>query len=164
MLGREPWPLESRVELEVLGDSDLPTEAVGLGELARELVASSDPAFGLEMRGLVLAKLALSALDRSAEPGADALRPALRETLARAYYRVGRFDEALRELELAVDESEGAGKATLLQCLTDMREMIATWRDEGGLKDASPWRTRLELLELGFADATDVVMWLRSKD
>jgi WD40 repeat protein/serine/threonine protein kinase len=163
MLGRESWPPEDRVEREVRSEQDLPADAEQLDALARELVDASDPAFGFELRALVLARLAVEALDRSIAPTDRALRSSLRDTLAQACYRSGRFDEAVRELELAVEESEGARRDLFEERLRTLRTQVATWRNEGGSVNAPRWLERLEELELEFADDPDVVPWLRPK-
>jgi formylglycine-generating enzyme required for sulfatase activity len=126
MLGQEPWPSESEVEADLAKES-LPTDAKGLNSQAWKLV---DPdtrkiVYGGEVRGLVLARRALAA-------AGDAERPGIRDTLARALYRTGRFVEALAEEQGAVDEAQGGMKSDLSDALDQMKSHVERWTTEAG--------------------------------
>ena len=115
MLGDESWPSESEVEAE-LSNETLPTDAPGLNELAWKLVDTdrAKMVFGGEVRGLVLARRALAA-------ASDSERAGIRDTLGRALYRTGRFDEAVAETRRAADEATGSLKDELTETAQYMK-------------------------------------------
>jgi formylglycine-generating enzyme required for sulfatase activity/serine/threonine protein kinase len=126
MLGQEPWPSEPETESDLAKES-LPTDAKSLNARAWTLV-DTDPqkiVYGSEVRGLILARRALAVAGAAERPG-------IRDTLARALYRTGRFEEALAEEQRAVDEAQGVMKNELSDSLDHMRSVVEHWTTESG--------------------------------
>jgi len=63
MLGKEPWPPEEEVEAQ-LAKEELPKTASTLVDLASELVNRDEPAYGCELRAMLLARRALAAAEK----------------------------------------------------------------------------------------------------
>jgi formylglycine-generating enzyme required for sulfatase activity len=124
MLTREPWPSDAVVEAELATES-LPVDADALNLLARRLVDPAKRVFGLEVRGLVLARRAVAA-------STEANRARIRETLAWALFQAGRFSEALRESRTALAEPGGD---VLAPSCERLRDAVTSWRgDERALR------------------------------
>jgi formylglycine-generating enzyme required for sulfatase activity len=122
MLGQESWPSEAAIEVE-LARAHFPIDANGLNEIAWPLI-DADPKkihYGDEVRALVLAQRAVAA----AQPSERSL---IRDTLAWADYRVGRFDQARAEELRAVAETEPAKKEDFERYLANLEGAIGEWQ------------------------------------
>jgi len=121
MLGEEPWPDEADVDA-ALAKETLPTDAEGLDVLAAPFLAmdAAKMTYGSEVRGLVLEKRALAV----AKPSE---RPDVHCNLSWALFRCGRFEPALEEAQLAVDEAQGDEKVRFASSLQMLRDRIALW-------------------------------------
>jgi serine/threonine protein kinase/formylglycine-generating enzyme required for sulfatase activity len=123
MLGDEPWPDEAEV-LASVASQPLPTDSAGLRRLATPLV-DNNPAtvvYGQEMAGLLLAQRALAA-------ATDDDRALCHHTLARALFRVGRFEAALAAGEQALRATPPALQQDQQKRLAGLRQAIAEWTD-----------------------------------
>jgi formylglycine-generating enzyme required for sulfatase activity len=123
MLGDEPWPSEAEIASTHALDG-APTDSSSANNLAWTLI-DPNPAkvvYGSEVRGLVLARRAVAS-------ASDAERPGMRDTLAWAFFRTGRLDEAVAEARRAADEAAGADKEALAASLSSMQARVASWRD-----------------------------------
>ncbi|MBM3991193.1 MAG: hypothetical protein FJ298_09330 [Planctomycetes bacterium] len=118
MLGHEVWPSEAAAEAELEQES-LQADARAQNALAWPLVNPTQPRYGRELRGLLLARRAVAAA--SAEQ-----RSLFRNTLAWALFRVGRLDEALAEQRAA--QAEPGGEA-LKSSAADLEKAVASWRE-----------------------------------
>jgi formylglycine-generating enzyme required for sulfatase activity len=119
MLGLRPWPTEADVEAALAAES-LPVDADGLNGLAWPLVDPAKPRHGEEVKALLLARRAVAA-------ASDEERAAIRDTLAWALLRLGRFDEALAEEQRAVAESKDRA---LDESSAQLERAVAAWRGE----------------------------------
>ena len=119
MLGDETWPSEASVEAELAKES-LPTDADALNSLAWPLVDPAKPVYGQELRGLLLARRGVAAASEEKRSG-------IRDTLAWALFKLGRFDEALSEERTA--QSEPGGDA-LKSSAADLEKAVAGWRGD----------------------------------
>jgi serine/threonine protein kinase/formylglycine-generating enzyme required for sulfatase activity len=119
MLNLEPWPSEVAVEAELAQESS-PTDADALNSLAWPLVDPAKPVFGQEVRALLLARRAVAAASEEKRSG-------IRDTLAWALFKLGRFDEALSEERTA--QSEQGGDA-LKSSAADLEKAVAGWRGD----------------------------------
>ncbi len=117
MLGLEPWPKESEVDAQLAGEA-LPREADALNAIAWPLVDPSKPPNGQEVRALLLARRALAVAVPSKRAG-------VRDTLAWAMFRLGRFDEAIDEETAA---SKEPGGELLVDSLKTMTKSASSWR------------------------------------
>ncbi len=146
MLGDEPWPSESEVEGS-LASVDLPTGSEDLNKLAWTFV-DTDPenvVYGNETKGLLVARRALAAHSEE-EDG-------IRDTIAWALYRLGRFDEALDEERRAVDDAPSHDrKSSLSASMRRMEQRVASWRGPASLamrrKEAEVLADRVDALQL----------------
>jgi formylglycine-generating enzyme required for sulfatase activity len=120
MLGLEAWPNEAEVEA-VLAQEALPSNATAINSLAWRLVSPELPIYGQEQRALLLARRAVAASD-------EAERAGMRDTLAWALFRLGRFDEALAEERAALAEPGAKGFATLNDSAASLEQAVAAWR------------------------------------
>ncbi|MBL8693988.1 MAG: SUMF1/EgtB/PvdO family nonheme iron enzyme [Planctomycetes bacterium] len=118
MLGLEPWPSEAEVEA-ALALEPLPADAEALNALALPLVDRATPVYGQEVRAVLLARRALAA-------AAEHQRSGIRDTVAWALLRAGRFDEALAEGRTALSEPGGAA---LKSSAADLEQAVASWRE-----------------------------------
>jgi formylglycine-generating enzyme required for sulfatase activity len=121
MLGEEPWPAEAEVEGRLAKES-LPSGAKGLNDLAWPLV-DPNPAiavYGSEVKALLLARRAVAASD-------DAGRPEMRDTLAWALFKTGRFEDALAEEDRAFSDVDASRKGQYAGSLERLRTTIAGW-------------------------------------
>jgi len=135
MLGEEPWPSEVDVEAELAidlsasnGDAarkPLAVDVQALYTLATGLVSPGRSEYGSEMRGLLLARLAVAA----AGPVELA---ACRSTLAWAYFSLGRFDEAIAQAQQAREECDPTERAGYENQLKSLRVFCNQWRDPDG--------------------------------
>ena len=116
-----------------------PTDAYGFNSLAWRLVNPDAPP-GQEVRALLLARRAVAA----AEPPFVGI---YRNTLARALYRLGRFDEALEEQRRALTEVATGYKEAYEGYLRRLEADIASWRDESGDLRRGEIEERLQSLE-----------------
>jgi formylglycine-generating enzyme required for sulfatase activity len=123
VLGDEPWPSEASVEADLAKES-LPSDADALNGLARLLVDPAKPVFGQEVRAFLLARRAEAA-------ASEAMRSGIRDTLAWALFRVGRFDEALSEARTALSEP---GSDALKESAADLEKAVAAWRGDEASK------------------------------
>ena len=86
-----------------------------------------------------------------------------RDTLARALFRLGRFDEALAEQRTALAEAQAEEKADYQKYLQRLESDIATWRDESGNLRRAEWTAKLDALTREIAELEqdpDVRLWL----
>lgn len=121
MLGYEPWPDEALVLAQLAGQS-LPTDNASLRQRAIELV-DNNPAtvvYGREIEGYLLAKRALAAAN-------DEERAISHHTLARALFRIARFDAALAEGEQAVAATAAALQQDQQKRFASLKQAIAEW-------------------------------------
>ena len=121
MLGDEPWPLETAV-LAQLALQSLPTDSASLRQRAIALVDNNPVTvvYGREIEGYLLAQRALAA-------ASDAERAISHHTLARALFRIARFDAALAEGERAVAATAAALQQDQRKRLTILQQAIAEW-------------------------------------
>jgi serine/threonine protein kinase/formylglycine-generating enzyme required for sulfatase activity len=119
MLGVETWPSDASVEAE-LAKELLPEDADALNSLARPLVDPAKPDYGQEVRALLLARRAVAA-------ASEEKRSAIRDTLAWALFKLGRFDEALSETRTALSEPSGE---ILKSSAADLEQAVAAWRGD----------------------------------
>jgi len=142
MLGRAAWPDESETEA-ALALETLPATGAELNELAWSLVDPAAPAFGQELRALLLARRAL-------EAASDETRASVLDTLAWANFRAGRLDEAVATSEAAValagDDSLEASHANLL-------DSVGRWQ----IADSSNQLAELQRLEAAISELELVV-------
>jgi serine/threonine protein kinase/formylglycine-generating enzyme required for sulfatase activity len=125
MLGVLSWPSEPEIE-SALAKEKLPVDANSLNETAWPLV-DMDPTkiqYGSEVKALVLAKRAVAAAQASE-------RGAIRDTLAWANFRTGRFDEARAEEQRALAEVETARRVEFERYLANLEAAIGEWRADG---------------------------------
>jgi formylglycine-generating enzyme required for sulfatase activity len=116
MLGDEPWPDRAQIEAQLQSEA-LPSDGEALNSLAWSLVDPTAPRIGEELRALVIAERALSAVVESDRTNAL-------DTLAWAQFRSGRFGEALGTGTQAASE---VGDGSLDESLTALRAAIAAW-------------------------------------
>jgi serine/threonine protein kinase len=135
MLGLEPWPSEAEVEA-ALAKEPLPIAANALNEIAWALVNPDKPAHGDEVRSLLLARRAVIAAP-------DAEKPGIRDTLAWALFKVGRFDEALNEEKRAAAAVDPTERAAFERYVARMEKEVERWTDETARSDC---RARREAL------------------
>ncbi|MFN9786380.1 MAG: serine/threonine protein kinase [Planctomycetia bacterium] len=119
MLGDETWPSDASVAAELAKES-LPSDADALNELAWPLVDPAKPVHGQEVRAMLLAYRALAAASVEKHSG-------IRDTLAWALFRVGRFDEALSEERTALSEPGGDA---LEESAAGLEKAVAAWRGD----------------------------------
>jgi serine/threonine protein kinase/formylglycine-generating enzyme required for sulfatase activity len=145
MLGLEEWPNETDAE-DALASESLPADASALNELAWSLVDPEKPVYGSELKALVLARRAIAA---AAEGG----RASMRDSLAWAYFRLGRFDEALGEELRALDEVDASRKVKFEGYVAKLEQSIASWSGEEELTKRRELRDALvtEVAELELA-------------
>jgi len=129
MLGEDLWPSESEIEAQ-LAVEKLPTDADGLNNVAWPLVDTDKPVYGSEVRGLLLARRAVAAAP-------EAQRHMLRDTLAWALFRTGRFEEALSEERRALAEAPEASKSEYAVYLEKVENAVRGWRAADGALPAS---------------------------
>jgi formylglycine-generating enzyme required for sulfatase activity/serine/threonine protein kinase len=136
----EPWPAESDVEA-ALAKEDLPSDANGLNALAWPLVepGPEKSRYGGEIRALVLARRAVAL-------ATDAERPGMRDTLAHALFRCGRFEEALAEARRAFDEGGGAEHQELSGSLDWIRLTVDSWDPTSAVSLYAGYRKDMERL------------------
>jgi formylglycine-generating enzyme required for sulfatase activity/serine/threonine protein kinase len=121
MLGDEPWPSEAEVEAALAKDA-LPADATALNNLAWPLV-DPDPTkvlYGREVEALILARRSVAAAEEPVSSG-------FREALAWALYRCGRPEQALEEMQRAVDDAQGLLKELMERSWTSMQEHVSLW-------------------------------------
>ena len=121
MLGKEAWPDETTVEAQLASQS-LPTDNASLRQRAIELI-DNNPAtvvYGREIEGYLLAKRALAVAN-------DEERAISHHTLARALFRIGRFDAALAAGEQAVSTTTAALQQDQQKRLALLKQAIAEW-------------------------------------
>lgn len=145
MLHEDPWPDEAVVEAE-LAKEELPSDANGLNAITWPLV---DPdlervRYGSEVRALLLARRAVAV-------ATDAERPGMRNTLARAYFRCGRFEEALAEARRGEAESRGDDRKELAGSLEAFRESVEWWDPRSAGSKYSEFRRDADELPLRIA-------------
>lgn len=119
LLGLMPCPDAEKVEAQLAREM-LPDDAAALIELAWGLVDDSKDATGQEQRAHALVRRALPVVR-----DIDRARP--RDTLAWTPSRLGRFDEALVEMEAVLREPDGAALRSSSDAL---RRSAASWRGE----------------------------------
>lgn len=156
MLGREPWPSEADLEATLPQATASWSDADVLNDDAWTLVDPDEPLPGEEMRAMFLARRAV-ALDPN---------PTHRDTLARALYRLGRFDDAIDEQRKALEGANEADKKEYHELLDRLITDIASWRDEAGNIRNEEWKGKLEALdaEIAILEADpDVQLWLASE-
>ncbi len=126
MLGTEPWPSESDIEV-ALAKESLPDDAIGLHDIAWPLIDpdSTNAVHGSEIKALLLARRSVAASEGSE-------RAEMRDTLAWALFKTGRFDEALNEERLALSEAEGSKKNVYEAYVTKLANAISDWQSDGG--------------------------------
>lgn len=141
MLGLEPWPSEAEVEATLASES-LPNDAKALNALAWSLVDPDKLEYGSEVKALLLARRAIAA-------AADGERAAMRDSLAWAYFRLNRFDEALAEARRALDAVDESKKPEFEGYVATIEQAIAAWRGMELVK-RRVWRDELvtEVAEL----------------
>jgi formylglycine-generating enzyme required for sulfatase activity/serine/threonine protein kinase len=125
MLGEEPWPDEAVVRAQ-LAAASLPADHLSLRQRAIALV-DNNPAtvvFGREMEGCLLAERALAAAN-------DDERAIGHHTLARALFRIGRFDAALAAGERAVQATAAALQQDQRKRFAALQQAIGEWTDAG---------------------------------
>jgi tetratricopeptide (TPR) repeat protein len=121
-----------------------------------KLVDPDVPPSGNEVRALLLARRAVE----TAEPKFVGI---YRNTLARALYRLGRFDEALEEQRRALSEVATGYKEAYEGHLRRLESDISKWRDESGALRRGEIEERLKVLEREIAtleQIPDVRRWL----
>jgi len=155
MLGLESWPSESDAE-------------TALSANGRSLVdAGSEPRSG--WRKLAVAAppdddvpTLLMARNDLASAGKEE-KGEFRSKLARALFRLGRFDEALAEQRSAIAETQPEARSGLRQDLQKLETDIAAWRDEGGQLRRTEWTDRIATLTreiAGLEQDPEVRLWL----
>jgi WD40 repeat protein/serine/threonine protein kinase len=156
MLGLEPWPSEGEVEAALRTEADIPwDEPHSLDAMATTLVDSDEPP-GDAVRALVLSRRAVA----EALPQWVAL---YRDTLARALFRLGRFDEALAEQRRAFEAASARAQVEYQGYLQKLEADIASWRDESGALRRDVWTEKLRALEREIAELEadrDVQLWM----
>lgn len=88
---------------------------------------------------------------------------AYRDTLARAFFRLGRFDEALAEQHAALAQAPAEEQAQYRQYLQRLEADVAAWRDESGNLRRAEWTAKLDSLTHEIAELEqdrDVRLWL----
>jgi formylglycine-generating enzyme required for sulfatase activity len=123
MLELDPWPSEASVEAELAQES-LPADADALNALAWPLVDPAKPVYGQEVRALLLAR-------RAVDAASEEQRSGIRDTLAWALFKRGRFDEALSEERTALSEPGGDA---LKSSAADLEKAVAAWRGDDLVK------------------------------
>ncbi len=120
MLGLEAWPSEAEVEADLAKEA-LPSNASAINSLAWRLVSPELPIYGQEQRALLLAQRAVAA-------AGEADRAAMRDTLAWALFRLGRFNEALVEERTALAEPGAKAFGALDDSAANLEQAVAAWR------------------------------------
>ncbi len=124
MLDTEAWPSDASVEIE-LAQETLPEDANGLNHLAWRLVNPDAEVivYGGEVRARILAQ-------RAVDIAPSDERADIRDTLAWALWRLGRFEAAIAELANAIEDSNGEQRVRLTASLKKMREKVERWQGE----------------------------------
>ncbi|MEO6595182.1 MAG: serine/threonine-protein kinase, partial [Planctomycetota bacterium] len=123
MLGEEPWPNEADVVAQLAAQS-LPTNSTGLRQRATALI-DNNPAtvvYGREIDGYLLAQRALAAAN-------DDDRAICHHTLARALFRIARFDAALAAGERAVAATSTALRQDQEKRFAGLQQAVAEWTE-----------------------------------
>ena len=125
MLGEEPWPDEAVVAAQLAAQS-LPTDSAGLRQRAIVLVDNNPTTvvYGREVEGYLLAQRALAV-------AAEDERAIGHHTLARALFRIGRFEAALAAGERAVQATAAALQQDQRKRLAALQLAIGEWTDAG---------------------------------
>ena len=162
LLGREAWPDEESEweglerELEYRG-YDSKRDSFAMDVMAWEYVDPENPRYGHEVRALLLSRAAMKiGLEFWQEP---------RDTLARALYMMGRFDEALEAERGALSVTPPAQRAAAEERLRRMESDIGTLRDEAGRLRTESIESRARALaeEIArFEMDPDVALWTGS--
>ena len=119
ILGLEAWPSDASVAAKLAAEP-LPTDADALNGLAWPLVDPTKPVYGEEVRALLLAR-------RAVDAASEEKRSGIRDTLAWALFRLGRFDEALSEERTALSEPGGDA---LKESAGALEKAVAAWRGD----------------------------------
>ncbi len=126
------------VEIPVLEDGAYPDDAFGLNALALERVHLGRSLFGEEALGLALALRALELAEESD-------RAAIGETLSRAYFALGRDDDALDAMYAALEDARGPQRAELEQRLLEMEAATEWEASAAGLAECASTIARLDV-------------------
>ena len=155
MLGVEPWPNEGEVESALGGFAKTSTNAAAWEmEVLGFLDGTSPPEDAV--RALLLARRAVSSASREKVAS-------YRDTLARALFRLGRFDEALVEQRRALVEASSERQPDFRRYLQRLESDIAAWRDESGALRRVEGTARLDALTREISKLEqdpDVRLWL----
>jgi tetratricopeptide (TPR) repeat protein len=143
------------VAAQLKADPSLPRDGYSLYSMAWEIVDPAARKFGDEVQALALARMALD--------DGRVREWACRDTLARAFLVLGRFDESLAEQQRALDAAPPADMAAYQERLQALRDDIMQWRDpQGRLKDEDIYQAiaSLEAEIERLASDTEVQLWL----
>ncbi len=136
MLGLEPWPSEAQVAAQ-LAQELLPRDVEGLDTIVWHLLDPEEPAYGEEVRALLLAQRAL-ALD------SEELRAQMLLSLAWADFRLCRLDDALAESARAIDETPESRLARLEKRSHGLKQAVESWSGESALAERRGERDALQ--------------------
>jgi len=128
-------------ELPELDWEALPADARALNALAWPLVDPERETFGGEARGLVLAR---RALERALSGSNPSLVPAIGDTVSRAYFALGRDEDALQASREAVESAPAGERAAYEGYLADLERWVEAARGEDGLRAVEAALARLE--------------------
>ncbi len=136
------------VELPDVDWSAAPADANGLNEIAWPLVDPERESFGGEARGLAVA---LRARELAKEAGDDVLFALIGDTVSRAFFAVGRDEEALAASREAMDAAPDERKEEFAAYLRDLESWIAEAQSDDGIRAAeeglSARRAELQALD-----------------
>ncbi len=158
MLGWDRWTSESEAESALRAVPGVPADVQDLRRSAQRLVGPEEIP-GDAMRAFVLARRAV------AETNCNSHNWCL-DTLARALFRLGSFDEALDHQRAALAAAPDGMKEEFDSYLKRLEADIAEWRDENGQLRVAKWTAKLEELDRQIAELEadpDVRMWLAYK-
>ena len=114
--------------------SALPTEARALMGLAYSMVRPDRETFGREPEGVALAERALALAEES---GDSALMAAVGDTLAWAFFAVGRDEEAREACASALEAAIDAQRMDLVATHSELKRLIEVESSEAGLAVAA---------------------------
>ena len=105
--------------------SPAPADANAWNAIAWPLVDPDKEVFGDEVKALVCAR-------RAVDGSVDAARYQVRDTLAWALFKLGRFDEALAQEQKALDEAPEKEKKNYEALVKKLESAIKSWRSPSG--------------------------------
>ncbi len=150
-----PWPSEGDAEMALRARGESLDDAGSARRSGwKKLAVDAPPDDDVQRLLLARRRLASAAQEERGE---------FRSALARALFRLGRFDEALTQQREAIAETQVEARSQLQQDLDRLESDIAAWRDESGQLRRADWTQRSATLTREIAELErdpDVRLWL----